>query len=105
MNEALDSLNAGEYASRTSTSRETLMLSALHTPRPQPTVLVSTALPGCGSAAERSVRDREVVSSILTTPTTKAVLASETTGFAGLGTNSIATVAMDRANKRAEATS
>lgn len=77
------------------------MLAALH-PQPQPTMLLSVVLPGCGSAAERSVRDREVVSSILTTPTMTAMVGSEAKTFtvaaiAANGTND------RRASKRGEA--
>lgn len=77
------------------------MFALTQTPRPQPTMLLSMALPGCGSAAERSVRGREVVSSNLTTPTTIAMVGSEAKAtFAAIatGTND------RRANKRGEAT-
>ena len=78
------------------------MFALTQTPRPQPTMLLSMALPGCGSAAERSVRDREVVSSILTTPTTIAMVGSEAKATFAVA---IATGTNDRrANKRGEAT-
>lgn len=74
------------------------MFALTPTPRPQPTVLLSMAVPVCGSAAERSVRVREVVGSIPTTPTKDAVMGSETVV-------AIATNGTDcRANKRGEAT-
>lgn len=53
------------------------MFSLSPTPRPQPTMLPCMAVPVCGSAAERSIRDGEVVSSILTTPTRTAITGSE----------------------------
>lgn len=76
---------------------------ALH-PRPQPTVLLSTAMvPVCGSAVERSLREREVVGSIPTTPTkADAVMGSEAISFATVAV--IAAGTNDRrANKREQA--
>lgn len=79
------------------------MFALTQTPRPQPTVLLSMALPGCGSVADHLVRDQELAGSIPATPTMTAMVGSE--AKASTFAVAIATGTNDRrANKRGEAT-
>lgn len=71
------------------------MFSTTWTPRPQPTVLLSTAVPVCGSLVDHSVRGRGQVGSIPTTPTKDAVMGSEVISFA-----TVAVIAANGTNDR-----